>query len=95
MKGSYHFTLEGLRSAEDHGITSAEVWQVLNAERRVIRQLGETSRVIVAATAGGRYVAVMVAEDPSDDGGSSAVVAARELPPHDVPAYERLLRRRP
>jgi len=94
VKGSYTFTLEGLRNAEYHGITAAEVWQVLNAERRVIRQLGERSRVVVAMTAGGRCLVVMVQEEPQDDEDGWDVVAAREVPLQDVPGYERLLRRR-
>lgn len=96
MKGNYNFTLDGLRIAELHGITAAEVWQVLNAERRMIRAVGERSRVIIAATAAGRYLVVMVQEDPLDDEDDVwDVVAARELPAADVPIYERLLRRRP
>jgi hypothetical protein len=51
--------------------------------------------VIVAVTAGGRYLAVMVQEDPLDDENPWDVVAARDLPARDVPGYERLLRRRP
>ena len=69
---------------------------MLNAERRVVRAVGERSRAIVAPTAAGRYLVVMVQEDPVDDEDDTwDVVAARELPAGDVPAYERLLRRRP
>lgn len=96
VKGNFNFTLDGLRIAQLHGITAGEVWQVLNAERRVVRVVGERSRVIVAATVAGRYLVVMVQEDPIDDEDDTwDVVAARELPAEDVPAYERLLRRRP
>ena len=96
MKGTFNFTLDGLRIADLHGITAAEVWQVLHAEQRVIRAVGELSRVIVAATAAGRYLAVMVQEDPIDaEDETWDIVAARELPAADVPTYERMLRRRP
>lgn len=95
VKGNYNFTLAGLRNAEQHGITPAEVWQVLQADRRVIRTFGENSRVIVGVTDVGRYIAVMVQEDPNDDEDTWDVVAARDLPDKDVPGYERLLRRRP
>lgn len=95
MKGNYNFTLAGLRNAEQHGITPAEVWQVLQADRRVIRTFGENSRVIVGATDVGRYIAVMIQEDPNDDEDTWDIVAARDLPDRDVPEYERLLRRRP
>jgi hypothetical protein len=78
VKGNVNFTLDGLRIAELQGITASEVWQVLNAERRVVRAVGERSRVIVAATAVGRYLAVMVQEDPIDDEDDTwDVVAAR------------------
>jgi len=95
VKGNYNFTLAGLRNAEQHGITPAEVWQVLQADRRVIRSVGENSRVIVSSTDAGRYIAVMVQEDPLDDEDTWDIVAARDLPDKDVPEYERLLRRRP
>jgi hypothetical protein len=56
---------------------------------------GESSRVVVGATAAGRYIAVMIQEDPNDDEDIWDIVAARDLPDKDVPTYEQLLRRRP
>jgi hypothetical protein len=95
VKGNYNFTRAGLRNAQQRGITPAGVWQVMQSDRRVVRTVGENSRVVIAATEAGRFLAVLIQEDPNDEDDTWDIVAARELPTQDVPTYDRLLRRRP
>ena len=97
MKGDYNFTRAGLRNAEEHGITPYEVWQMLSSDRRVFRAVegDDHSRVIIGATDAGRYIVVLVQEDPNDEPDSWDIVAARSLPAEQAAVYERLLRRRP
>lgn len=97
VRGNYNFTRAGLRNAEQHGITPKEVWEMLSSTKRLFRAVegDDHARVIIGATDAGRYIVVMVQEDPNDEPGSWDVVAVRELPEAQVAVYEQIRRRRP
>jgi hypothetical protein len=67
------------------------VWQVLTGSRRLARAVGQSSRVVIGATERGRFLVVLVQEDPHDEDDSWDIVAARDLPEEQVEAYRRLI----
>jgi hypothetical protein len=94
VQGTYNFTRAGLHNAEQHGIAPPGVWQMLSSTKRLFWAVegDDRSRVIIGVTDAGRYLVVIVEEDPNDEPDSWDVVAARELP---EAVYEQILRRRP
>jgi uncharacterized DUF497 family protein len=81
--------MAGLRNAQQHGITAAEVWQVIGSDGRVFAPAGDARTVVYGLTEAGRYLAVLVEEDAFEDD-TWDVVAARELAPAEVSELRRL-----
>ena len=90
MPGNYNFTRAGLRNAEEHGITPAEVWEVVGAEGVLYTPVGENRTVVFGATAAGRYLAVLVEEDQYEDD-TWDIVASRDMADEEISALRRLM----
>ena len=46
VMGEINLTRGGLLDAAQHGITPEEVWQIADADKRVVHPVGEASRII-------------------------------------------------
>jgi hypothetical protein len=77
-----------LRNIAVYGIDPAEVWQVLQAQRRLTRQMSEDANAIFGATQAGRYLVVFVVESTYEDNDWD-VVAAREMFPDEVAMFTK------
>jgi uncharacterized DUF497 family protein len=76
---------------ENHGITEAEVREVLDGRGLVLRGSGN-SRHALGRTAAGRYLKVVYA--PSKDIDGAFVITAYELRGKELKAYRRRRRRK-
>jgi hypothetical protein len=65
VKGEINLTRAGLHNAAQHGISPAEIWEIVDAHERVIMPVGVASRLILGFTAAGRGVAVLGAGKPA------------------------------
>jgi hypothetical protein len=75
----------------DHGVTEAEVSQVLHRPGEDL-PAADGARMALGQTAGGRYMRVIYVPDPEPD--SVFVVTAYELRGKPLTAYRRRQRRR-
>lgn len=74
-----------------HGVDETEVQDVLNKPLEEIRGRG-TSVIAIGQTRRGRYLRVIYS--PDDDGEGIFVITAYDLPPRQLRAMRRRLRRR-
>lgn len=88
MRGSYNFTRAGLTNAAQHGITTLEVWEVLDSARRLFSRVGDRSMIVLGATGTGRHLLVLVCEAEHEPDVWD-IVAARELSPQEISQYRR------
>lgn len=88
MRGSYNFTRAGIANASQHGITTLEVWEVLDSDRRLFSRIGERSMIVLGATGTGRYLVVLVSEaDLEPDVWD--IVAVREMSQQEISQFRR------
>ncbi len=88
MRGSYNFTRAGLANAAQHGITTLEVWEVLDNPGRLFSRVGERSMIVLGATMTGRHLLVLVAEAELEPDVWD-IVAAREMGRQEIDQYQR------
>jgi uncharacterized DUF497 family protein len=77
MRGSYNLTGAGLRNAQQHGVTAAEIWQVVRSPRHLSCRLGADRAVIYGATRHQRQLIMLLRADAHEDDVWD-VVSARE-----------------
>ena len=88
VRGSYNFTRAGLANADQHGITTLEVWEVLDSDRRLFSRIGDRSMIILGATEAGRHLVVLVAEaDLEPDVWD--ITAARDMSQQEISQFRR------
>lgn len=75
----------------EHGVSEAEVGEVLNRPQETLRGRKESS-VAHGRTKAGRYLKVIFS--PDDDGESIFVITAFDLPAKQIAALKRRLRRK-
>jgi uncharacterized DUF497 family protein len=88
VRGSYNFTRAGIANAEQHGITTLEVWEVLDSDRRLFSRVRERSIIVLGATEAGRHLLVLVSE-AADEPDVWDIVAAREMSQQEISQYRR------
>jgi uncharacterized DUF497 family protein len=72
-----------------HGVTPAEVHQVLDSDPRVYRSSRDSTRLVFGATYAGRYLVIVLA-DALD--GRDYVVTARDMTPTENATFQRKTR---
>lgn len=89
MRGEYNLTTAGLRNAAQHGISAAEIFEVIDSRTRLFSRAGDQSMLILGITGAGRYIMIMVTEaDLEPDVWD--VVAAREMRESEIAAYRKV-----
>jgi uncharacterized DUF497 family protein len=88
VRGSYNFTHAGIANAAQHGITTLEVWEVLDSDRRLFSRVGERSMIVLGATQVGRHLLVLVHEAEHEPD-TWDIVAAREMSQQEISQFRR------
>jgi hypothetical protein len=83
VRGSYSFTRAGLVNCRQHGITPAEVWEVVNSDERVFLPVGIQSRLVAGQTRAGRWIGFL-ARECAGEPDVWDIVAARGLGDNEI-----------
>jgi uncharacterized DUF497 family protein len=89
VQGEYNLTTPGLRNATQHGISAAEIFEVIDSDTRLFSRAGDQSMLILGTTDAGRYV-VILANDTDPEPDLWDVVAAREMREAEIAAYRKV-----
>jgi uncharacterized DUF497 family protein len=89
VRGEYNLTTAGLRNAAQHGISAAEIFEVIDSRARLFSRAGDQSMLILGATDTGKHIVILVTEaDLEPDVWD--VVATREMRESEITAYRKV-----
>jgi uncharacterized DUF497 family protein len=89
VRGDYNFTRAGIANAAQRGITTLEVWEVLDSDRRLFSRIGKRTMIVLGATNDGRHLLVLVREaDHEPDVWD--IVATREMTTQEISQFRKV-----